>query len=95
MSNGLMKDARLRGNFNKWLDKQSVARYNTPGLDYNRSRQGINAVEGRKNFQQRPRQATGDMYQSFFRNRSNEQAGMPRPAKPATAHAPIGPRRTS
>lgn len=89
----IMKDARLRGNFNKWLDKQSVQRYNTPGLDYNRAGQAQNAVGGWKNYQQKSRNDIGRQYQDFFRNRSNEQAGMPTPAQPASAHPPIGPRR--
>lgn len=89
----VLKDARLRGNFNKWLDKQSVSRYNVKGLDYNAAGQAQNKVGGWKNHQQAPRQDVGRMYQSFFRNRSNEQAGMPRPAQPASAHPPVGPRR--
>jgi len=88
MKNSVLGDARLRGNFNKWLDKQSVQRYNTPGLDHNRAGQGVNATQGWKNFAQRPRQDVGKHYQNFFRNRSNEQAGMPTPAKPASAHPP-------
>ena len=88
MKPSVLKDARLRGNFNKWLDKQAVQRYNVPGVDYNRAKQSINATQGWKNFAQRPRQDVGKHMQSFFRNRSNEQAGMPTPAKPASAHPP-------
>lgn len=93
MKKSVLSDARLRGNFNKWLDKQAQQRLNTPGLDYNRAGQALNAVGGWKNHQQKPRKDTGTMYQNFFRNRSNEQASMPRPAQPATANPPVGPRR--
>ena len=93
MKNSIMRDARLRGNFNQWLNKQSVQRLNPPGLDLNRSKQGVNATAGWKNQQMRPRQGAGNMYQNFFRNRSNEQASLPRPAQPATAHAPNTMRR--
>ena len=89
----ILKDARLRGNFNKWLDKQAAQRFNTPGLDHNRAGQYKNAMGGWKNAQQSPRQDVGKQFQNFFRNRSNEQPGLPRPAQPATAHPPVGPRR--
>lgn len=93
MTKSVMKDARLRGNFNKWLDKQATSRWNSPGMDPNRPRQYMNSALGYLNQSQRPNQVGGEPYQNRYRNRANEQPGLPTPTPPATARPPVGPRR--
>jgi hypothetical protein len=77
----------MRGEFQKFLGKQSDNRRNTPGLDYNAYGQAANAVAGSQNFRanNKPRQDQGTAYQNFLRNKPNEQAGVATPAQAAMA----------
>ena len=93
MSKQLLRDARLRGNFNKWLNKQRVSRWNQIGQDPHRGGQYMNAAMGHVNQSKRPQQIGGQAYQNYFRNKSNEQPGLPTPTPPASAAPPVGPRR--
>jgi hypothetical protein len=83
---GFMKDPRLRSKYREFLESRGSAPYNPPGLDRNRGAQAVNAVQGRGTYQttERPRYGGGDRLQQFLRNRSTEQAGLPRPAAPAS-----------
>lgn len=96
-SKGFLTDARLRGEYKKFLNGQSTYKRNTPGLDYNASGQGQSAVQGTM-YQTRaaakPRLNFGQQVQNTYRNRPNEQAGLATPAQPATAPTTLPMRRS-
>lgn len=82
---GILKDPRLRGNYADWLRKQSSAPRNVPGQDANRAQQAVSAVQGKQyhTATNRPLYTVGQRLQQAYRNRPNEQAGLPTPATPA------------
>lgn len=87
MSKSFLTDARLRGEYKKFLGQQSTYRRNAPGVDYNAAGQGRNAVAGAQYHKAtaKPRLNYGQQYQNSYRNRPNEQAGIATPAEPAMA----------
>lgn len=92
---GVFRDPRLRGRYQEWLASQGTAPYNAPGQDYNRSQQGVNAMQGRQyhTAARRPVYSIGQRLQQSVRNRPNEQAGMPKPAAPSTTTTALPTRR--
>ena len=86
-SGGFLRDPRMRGAYKEFLAGRGRERVNPPGVDYNRSQQGANAVQGRQYHKavRKPLVMPGGGVQNAIRNRSTEQSGTQAPAQTATA----------
>lgn len=91
-SRSFMRDPRIQSTFQQMLKRKPQAQAPQPkGVDHARAQQGVNAVKGAWTHRnaQRPKKLMNTLMQNYYRNRSNEQAGVGTPAAPQQAD-PMG-----